>query len=233
MSGHPDDVGSNQWSLDCELEQIAHAHWLDVQRSFECVAPREDPPLGPAISAESGAFPRGWAVRDQQRGSRRWRDDEGEEEQRGAKTAQREDVDHAAADRKQAGLTRRQDQPECRGKKDEEGKQDRTAAEVVQRDDEERCHDPEEDQSYRPLARQRQRAPGSLRVPRRLRSRVGSRRFTHRASIGVHFWSRSPMYSLSGLISRLSRCCSITWAVQPDMRDIAKTGVKRSVGIPK
>ena len=173
------------------------------------------------------------AVRDQQCGSRRWRDDEGEEEQRGAKTAQREDVDHAAADRKQAGVTRRQDQPECRGKKDEEGQQDRTAAEVVQRDDEQRCHDPEEDQSYRPLARQRQRAPGSLRVPRRLRSRVGSRRFTHRASIGVHFWSRSPMYSLSGRISRLSRCCSITWAVQPDMRDIAKTGVKRSVGIPK
>jgi hypothetical protein len=86
--------------LDCELEQIAHAHRLAVQRSFKRVAPREDRPPGAGEQRRIGAFSRGWAVRDQQCGSRRRRDDEGEEEQRSAKTAQREDVDHAAADRK-------------------------------------------------------------------------------------------------------------------------------------
>jgi hypothetical protein len=55
----------------------------------------------------------------------------------------------------------------------------------------------------------------------------------NRSSIGVQFWSRSPMYSLSGRINRLSACCSITWAVHPAIRLIEKTGVNRSVGIPR
>ena len=41
------------------------------------------------------------------------------------------------------------------------------------------------------------------------------------------------MYSLSGRISRLSACCSITWAVQPAIRLTEKTGVNRSVGMPR
>ena len=44
---------------------------------------------------------------------------------------------------------------------------------------------------------------------------------------------RSPMYSLSGRISLLSACCSITCAVQPAIRLTEKTPVNRSVGIPR
>src|SRR5262245_66070759 len=71
----------------------------------------------------------------QRNSSRGRRDDQGEEEQPGAKATQREDVNQATADRKQARLTRRQHQPQRRRKKDEEREQDRTAAEVVQRHD--------------------------------------------------------------------------------------------------
>ena len=59
------------------------------------------------------------------------------------------------------------------------------------------------------------------------------RRVRHRAASGTQVRSASPMYSLSGLISRLSACCSITWAVHPAIRLTEKTGVNRSVGIPR
>ena len=59
------------------------------------------------------------------------------------------------------------------------------------------------------------------------------RRMLHRASSGTQLRPRSPMYSLSGLISRLSACCSMTCAVHPAIRLAEKTGVNRSVGMPR
>jgi hypothetical protein len=56
---------------------------------------------------------------------------------------------------------------------------------------------------------------------------------THRAASGTHVRSASPMYSLSGLISRLSACCSITCAVHPAILETENTGVNRSVGMPR
>ncbi len=41
------------------------------------------------------------------------------------------------------------------------------------------------------------------------------------------------MYSLSGRISLLSACCSMTWAVQPAIRLTEKTAVNSSVGMPR
>ena len=46
------------------------------------------------------------------------------------------------------------------------------------------------------------------------------------------FRSTGPTYFASGRISRLFAYCSRMCAVQPTVRDAAKTGVKRSVGIP-
>jgi hypothetical protein len=56
-------------------------------------------------------------------------------------------------------------------------------------------------------------------------------RMPHRWSSGVQVRPRSPTYSLSGRISRLSACCSITCAVQPAIRLTEKTDVNRSVGM--
>ena len=56
-------------------------------------------------------------------------------------------------------------------------------------------------------------------------------RVPHRESSGIQVRVPSPMYSLSGLISRLSACCSMTCAVQPAILEMEKTGVKRSVGM--
>ena len=53
-----------------------------------------------------------------------------------------------------------------------------------------------------------------------------------RSSIGTQRWSRGPMYSESGRITRLSAYCSRTCAVHPAIRAIAKIGVMRSVGMP-
>jgi len=63
--------------------------------------------------------------------------------------------------------------------------------------------------------------------------RGGLGRVLHRASIGTQPRPLSPMYSLSGLISLLSACCSMTCAVQPAIRLAEKTGVNRSVGMPR
>ncbi len=56
---------------------------------------------------------------------------------------------------------------------------------------------------------------------------------THRAASGTQVMPASPMYSLSGLISRLSACCSITCAVHPAILETENTGVNRSVGMPR
>ena len=56
---------------------------------------------------------------------------------------------------------------------------------------------------------------------------------THCAASGTQVRSASPMYSLSGLISRLSACCSITCAVHPAILETENTGVNRSVGMPR
>jgi hypothetical protein len=61
----------------------------------------------------------------------------------------------------------------------------------------------------------------------------GMCRVSHLASIGIQLSPLSPMYSLSGLISRLSACCSMMWAVQPAIRLTEKTGVNKSVGMPR
>ena len=54
-----------------------------------------------------------------------------------------------------------------------------------------------------------------------------------RSAIATNARTGSPMYSLSGRMSRLSACCSMTCAVQPAIRLTAKTGVNRSVGMPR
>ncbi len=57
--------------------------------------------------------------------------------------------------------------------------------------------------------------------------------FQGRWSIGMTFLpTGSPTYSLRGRNRRLSSNCSRIWAHHPEVRAIAKTGVKRSVGIP-
>src|SRR5208283_4540419 len=54
------------------------------------------------------------------------------------------------------------------------------------------------------------------------------------SAIGTHSWpSGAPVYSARGRISLLFRYCSRIWAVQPDMRLTANTGVNRSTGMPK
>ena len=58
-------------------------------------------------------------------------------------------------------------------------------------------------------------------------------RMAQRSAIGTTFLpTGAPLYSLSGRKRRLSASCSRTWAVQPLMREMAKIGVKRSVGMP-
>lgn len=79
--------------------------------------------------------------------------------------------------------------------------------------------------------------------PLRVRGgRIGQSRFrdpfhlrlAYRSSTGTTFWPYAlPTYSESGRKRRLSLHCSSTWAVQPLMREMAKMGVKRSVGIPR
>src|SRR5215467_317394 len=63
--------------------------------------------------------------------------------------------------------------------------------------------------------------------------RVAPAAAAHLAASGTQARPASPMYSLSGLISLLSACCSITCAVQPAIRLTENTGVKRSVGMPR
>jgi hypothetical protein len=69
-----------------------------------------------------------------------------------------------------------------------------------------------------------------------LRERCKPRRFAYsgyRSSIGTNFFpTGSPVYWLSGLYNLLSASCSSTCAVQPAVREMAKIGVKRSVGMP-
>src|SRR5439155_15304063 len=54
-----------------------------------------------------------------------------------------------------------------------------------------------------------------------------------RSSTGTYMRSFGPTYQSSGLRRRLSSQYSMTWAAHPAIRAIAKTGVKRSVGIPR
>src|SRR5581483_877032 len=62
----------------------------------------------------------------------------------------------------------------------------------------------------------------------------------HISTPGSYRWSMGtyrpgysgPMYSARGRMRRLSSSCSITWAVQPLMRETANTGVKRSTSMP-
>ena len=69
-------------------------------------------------------------------------------------------------------------------------------------------------------------APGAPRA-------AAAGRPAHRSLSVTQVRSRSPMYSLSGRISRLSACCSMTWAVHPAIRLTENTGVNRSVGMPR
>jgi hypothetical protein len=55
----------------------------------------------------------------------------------------------------------------------------------------------------------------------------------HRAANLTQVRPASPMYSLSGLISLLSACCSITCAVHPAILLTENTGVNKSVGMPR
>ena len=54
-----------------------------------------------------------------------------------------------------------------------------------------------------------------------------------RSSRGTYARSFGPTYQSRGRRSRLSSQYSRTWAVQPGARESAKTGVKRSVEIPR
>ncbi len=76
----------------------------------------------------------------------------------------------------------------------------------------------------RPATRPPRQAPGAPRP---------ARRPAHRSLSVTQVRSRSPMYSLSGRISRLSACCSMTWAVHPAIRLTENTGVNSSVGMPR
>src|SRR5215468_1146304 len=54
----------------------------------------------------------------------------------------------------------------------------------------------------------------------------------YRSSIGTNFLpTGSPVYWLNGRYNLLSASCSRTCAVQPAVREMAKTVVKRSVGM--
>ena len=84
----------------------------------------------------------------------------------------------------------------------------------------------------RPVARRRVPGCAAGAAPGRAPGRP-ARRMPHRISSGTQVSPLSPMYALSGLISLLSACCSMMWAVQPAIRLTEKTGVNRSVGIPR
>src|SRR6185503_3875 len=80
-------------------------------------------------------------------------------------------------------------------------------------------------------------APGKkgLRRPHPIRVAGGEKQrggLHVRPSIGVHSRSGGPMYSSSGRMSRLSVCCSMTWAIQPGARLAAKIAVNRSMSKP-
>ncbi len=76
------------------------------------------------------------------------------------------------------------------------------------------------------------RIPGAA-PPRSVPPASGQYPWAHRAASGTQVRSAAPMYSLSGLISRLSACCSITCAVHPAILETENTGVNRSVGMPR
>ena len=57
-------------------------------------------------------------------------------------------------------------------------------------------------------------------------------RFLAREAADVHFLPVGPVYKDSGRISRLSPCCSMTWAHQPVIRLATKIGVYCGTGMP-
>ena len=139
------------------------------------------------------------------------RNGEGEQQDGHSESSQPGDIKAAVAGGQQTDKAWRHQHP-CRGGDEERGSdQDGAAAEMVQSYERESSDQKGDDQRD---SSRTYRCPG------------------HRASIGTHVRPYSPMYSLSGRISRLSACCSMTCAVQPAIREMANTGVNRSVGIP-
>ena len=73
--------------------------------------------------------------------------------------------------------------------------------------------------------------PELLLLPLAHFAEVGSA--CYRSAIGTQRLPVGPVYSDSGLISRLSPCCSMMCAHQPAIRPTAKIDVPRSAGIPR
>ena len=135
--------------------------------------------------------------------------------------AEREYVESSAAYDEQPGVAAAQHQAEQRSGHRSDADQEDAPAPVAQR----HRHDAESRDEQHDRGRQLAQRPAYRTLGNGLASR-------HRSPIGTHRWSVRPMYSLSGRMSRLSACCSMTWAVQPDIREMANTGVNRSVGMP-
>ena len=48
--------------------------------------------------------------------------------------------------------------------------------------------------------------------------------------MGMNFWGSGPMYLEMGLMSFLVVRCSMMWAAQPEVLEMTKMGVKKSLG---